>query len=146
MIGVFAARVVVGDDDAVGKLAGDAAHFRALSLIPVAAAAEHDSQGARRMGAQRRQHVFQGIRGMGIIHIDRAARGLFADPFHAPGRTRQSFQGRQRRFRRNPRDPRQTQGAERVHGLEAPRKRQEQVTFKPLDHQAEMLAAGFGPG
>ena len=88
LIGVLAARIVVGDDDAIGQIAGDAAHFRAFSLVSVAAAAEHHGERARRMRAQRRQHVFQGIRGMGVIHIDRAARGLFADPFHAPGRTR----------------------------------------------------------
>src|SRR4051812_47309955 len=40
--GIFAARIVVGDDDAVGALGGDGAHQGALALVAVAAGAEHD--------------------------------------------------------------------------------------------------------
>ncbi len=41
---IFAARIVVGDDDVVGERAGALAHQRALALVAVAAAAEHDMQ------------------------------------------------------------------------------------------------------
>ena len=42
--GVLAARVVVGDDDAIGELRGDRAHQRALARVAIAAAAEHADQ------------------------------------------------------------------------------------------------------
>src|SRR3954454_3553140 len=38
--GIFAARIVVGDDDAVGTLGSDRAHDRPLACIPIAAGAE----------------------------------------------------------------------------------------------------------
>ena len=43
---LFAARIVVGDDHAVGLLRGDRAHQRALALIAVAAGAKHDDEPA----------------------------------------------------------------------------------------------------
>ena len=42
--GIFAARIVVGDDDAVGILRGNAAHDRPLAGVAVAAGAEHHHQ------------------------------------------------------------------------------------------------------
>ena len=41
---IFAARIVVGDDDAVGHLGGDRAHQRPLAGVAVAAAAEHHDE------------------------------------------------------------------------------------------------------
>ena len=41
---VLAARIVVGDDDDVGQPRRDAAHFRPLALVAVAAGAEDGDQ------------------------------------------------------------------------------------------------------
>ena len=46
--GILAARVVAGDDDAVGERRGDRAHLRALAGVAVAAAAEHADELAAR--------------------------------------------------------------------------------------------------
>ena len=50
--GVFAARIVVGDDHAVGELCRGLAHQRTLALVAIAAAAEHHVQLAGDMRAQ----------------------------------------------------------------------------------------------
>ena len=54
-IAVFAARVVVGDDDLVGEAFGDRGHLRALAGIALAAAAEQAMQAAFGMIAQARR-------------------------------------------------------------------------------------------
>src|SRR3546814_1235927 len=41
---ILAARIVVGDDGAVGQRRGDAAHDRALAAVAVAAAADDDEE------------------------------------------------------------------------------------------------------
>ena len=51
------------------------AHQRALALVAVAAAAEHDMQVVCGMRAQRFQNFFQRIGRMGVIDIDRRAIG-----------------------------------------------------------------------
>src|SRR3954454_4811564 len=42
--GVFAPRIVIGDDDAVGVLGGYSAHQCTLALVTVAAGAEHNDE------------------------------------------------------------------------------------------------------
>ncbi len=44
VVAVFAARIVVGDDDAIGETLGDRAHLRTLALIALAARTEHADQ------------------------------------------------------------------------------------------------------
>src|SRR4051812_7399166 len=50
---VLAARIVVGDDDAVGLFGGDRTHQGALAGVTVAAGTEHDNQLARGIGPER---------------------------------------------------------------------------------------------
>ncbi|CAM5196482.1 hypothetical protein CDEN61S_04220 [Castellaniella denitrificans] len=72
-LGRFGARIVGGDHDGVGQPGRHAAHQGPLAGIPVAAAAEHAAQAAAAVPGQRtqgRQHPFQGIRRMRIIHHD----------------------------------------------------------------------------
>ncbi len=69
--GIFAARIVVGDDDAVGALGGDLAHDRALAGVAVAAGAEHDDQLAPRVGPHRDQDLFERIGFVRIVDEDR---------------------------------------------------------------------------
>src|SRR3546814_4190499 len=51
---ILAARVVVGDDGAVGQRRGDAAHDRAVAGVAVAAAAGADEELVGRGGVERR--------------------------------------------------------------------------------------------
>ena len=60
-VAVFAARVVVGDDHAVGAFFRDRRHLRALAAIAVAAAAEHAGQAAGRVLAQARQRLLERV-------------------------------------------------------------------------------------
>ncbi len=69
---ILAARIVAGDDDAIGASARDAPHFRPLAGIAVAAAAEHaDQLTARRdRGTQRGEHLFQRVGRMRVVDDD----------------------------------------------------------------------------
>ncbi len=91
--GVFAAGIVVGDDYLVRKLAGGFAHQRALALVAVAAAAEHDMQIVLHMRADGGEHGLQRIRRVRVIDIDRRARFGIGDFFET---TRRALQLRQR--------------------------------------------------
>ena len=74
--GVLAARIVVGDDDAVGGLGGDAAHDRPLAGVAVAAGAEHDDELAGRIGPQRLERLLQRVGLVRVIDEDRRAIAL----------------------------------------------------------------------
>ena len=70
---LLAARIVVGDDDAVGILVRDAAHDRPFARVAVAAGAEHHDQLAARIRAQRFERFLQRIRLVRIVDKDRRA-------------------------------------------------------------------------
>ena len=76
---MFAARIVVGDDDVIGEAGGDAAHDRPLALVAVAAAAEHAHEPAGREGPQRLQRRFQRVRLVRVVDDDEAAARLADD-------------------------------------------------------------------
>ena len=78
--GIFAARIVVGDDDRVRVVDGDLAHQWPLAGIAVAACAEHHHELALRIGPQRLQRLRQRVRLVGVIDEDRRA-VAFADQF-----------------------------------------------------------------
>ena len=69
-LGVLRARVVVGEDDAVGAALGDAAHERALLAVAVAAAPEDAGERRRRRHhlADRREDVVERVRRVGVVH------------------------------------------------------------------------------
>ena len=69
----LAARIVVGDDDAVGILLRDAAHDRPLAGIAVATGAEHHHQSAGGIGPQRLQRFRQRVRLVGVVDKYRGA-------------------------------------------------------------------------
>src|SRR3546814_18759923 len=49
---ILAARIVVGDDGAVGQRPGDAAHDRALAAVAAPAATDDEAAWVHRVGAQ----------------------------------------------------------------------------------------------
>ena len=73
---IFAARIVVGDDDAVGILGGDRAHQRPFAGVAVAAGAEHHDQLAFGVRPQRLQRFCQRVGLVGVIDEDRRAVAL----------------------------------------------------------------------
>ena len=88
--GVLAARIVVGDIDAIGKLGRELAHQRPLAAVAIAAGAEHDREPPLGMRPQRAQHRRQRVRRMGVIDKDRrAGRGLCRPAACGPGTPRQ---------------------------------------------------------
>ena len=84
---ILAARVIAGDDHAIGEPAGDAPHLRPLAPITLTTAAEkaHQFAAADDRGTQRRQYLLQRIGCMGIID-DNQWRTISADALHASGR------------------------------------------------------------
>ena len=67
---LLSARVIRGDNDQIGQLGGDTAHYRTLFPVPVAAAAEKGHEPAPRHLAYGAQDVFQRVRRMGVIYED----------------------------------------------------------------------------
>ena len=84
-IGVLAARVVVGDDDAVREPLGRLAHQRTLAGIALAAAAEHDEYAAAGMRAHGRERLRERV---GRVRVVDDRERPVGEPvaFHAPGR------------------------------------------------------------
>ena len=74
------------------SVAAICAHQRTLALVAVAAAAEHDMQLVCGVRAQRLQHLFQRIRRVGVIDIDRRAVGGEGDLLHPARRAFQMLQ------------------------------------------------------
>ena len=64
---VFAARVIVGDEYAIGQALDNFGHQRALAAIAITAATEQAKQFAFGMWAQRFEDFFQGVRGVSVI-------------------------------------------------------------------------------
>ena len=81
--GILAARIVVGDDDAVGELRGDLAHHRPLAGIAVAAAAEHHDEPAGDIGPQRFERLGERVGLVRVVDEDRRAVAL-ADQIEPP--------------------------------------------------------------
>ena len=80
---LFAARIVVGEVDAVGETRRYGAHLRPLPAIAVAAAAEDDGERAARRLAQRLQRRLERVGRVRVIDDDV---DVVADvPLHSPG-------------------------------------------------------------
>ena len=86
---VLGARVVRGDDGHVSPAGGDGAHERPLAPVAVTAAAEHADEPAGGERAQAQEHVFQRIRGVGVIDEHRRSGSPCpigqGHPLQAPG-------------------------------------------------------------
>src|SRR2546430_11057987 len=82
--GILAARIIAGDDHAIGQPRGHTAHFRPLAAITVAAAAEHayELAGTHDGRTQRGQHLIQRVRRVGVVDDDQR-RGFAAKALHA---------------------------------------------------------------
>src|ERR1700730_15001123 len=70
---IFAAGIVVGDNDMVGMLSGDRAHQRTLAGIAVAAGAKLHNEAAFGVRPQRLQGLRQRIRLVRVVDEDRRA-------------------------------------------------------------------------
>ena len=71
---IFAARIVIGDDDDIARLGRSSTHRCTLAVIAVAARAENGNQPARHMRAQRGNRGRDRIGRMRVIDIDRCTR------------------------------------------------------------------------
>ena len=86
LLGRLVARVVAGDDHAIGQARGDGAHLRTLGTVAIAAAAKGAQQPAAtrlRQRAQGLQRLFQCIRRVGVINDQLRQLAAIADPLHA---------------------------------------------------------------
>ena len=72
--GILAARIVVGDDNDIGKARGHGAHFRPLALVTVAAGAEDGDQTFADVRAERCDRRHKRVCGMRVINVDRRSR------------------------------------------------------------------------
>src|SRR6185503_19526728 len=70
---ILAARIVVGDDDAVGLLCRDRAHQRTLAFIAVATGAEHHDEMTLHVRPQRLDGLLQRIRLVRVVDKHRRA-------------------------------------------------------------------------
>ena len=81
--GFLAARIVVGDDDAVGLRRSDLTHHRPLAGVAIAAGAEHDDETTGRIGPQRFERLGERVRLVGVVDEDRRA-VFFSDQIETP--------------------------------------------------------------
>ena len=121
---VFAARIVVGDDDDVGLPRRCLPHQRALARIAVAASTEHGDQPALGEGPQRRQRRVQRIGLVCVIDEDQRPVVGLADQLQPARRSLEIFQGRQRGAGRNAAADRQPRRDQRIGHLETAGQRQ----------------------
>ena len=91
-IAVLAARVVIGDDDAIGKPLRDGAHERSLAGIALAAATEHATQSPGAVFAHGQQRLLQRIRRV-CLFDDRDRRARRAQRLHAAWRGAAMLEG-----------------------------------------------------
>jgi hypothetical protein len=117
--GVFTARIVVGDHDAIAARRRDAPHFRALAGIAIAPAAEYaDELVALRDGrAQCIEHLLQRVGRVRVIDHDEGLRSA-ADSLHPSRRRRHSLERRERVGETNAARQQHAEYAERVRCVE----------------------------
>src|SRR5579863_9486750 len=83
-IAVFVARIVVGDDDAIGQTFGDAAHLRAFARVALTAATEHANQFPGAVCTQTGQRLFERVGRMRIVDDDKWRVRAATEPVHTP--------------------------------------------------------------
>ena len=141
---ILAARIVVGDDDAIGEPRGDLAHQRALAAVAIAAAAEDDDEPAAGMGAKRGQHRLQRVGLVGVVDIDRRAIGMLG---HALDAARDAGEARHRGehpVHRLAAGDGEAEGGQEIVGLEGAGDRKEQALAAAEGLDDEALALGLG--
>ena len=139
---IFAARIVVGDDDAVGILGRDRAHDRALARIAIAAGAEHHHQLAFGVRPQRLQRLRQRIRLVGVIDEDRRA-VMFADTLQPSLGAFEMFQRREHLRRLAAGPDREPGGDQRILDLEFADQRQLDRVPAAAMFEHELLRKAF---
>ena len=122
---ILAARIVVGDDDAIGEPRGDLAHLRTLAAVAIAAAAEDDDQPAAGMGTQRGQHRLQRAGLVGIVDIDRRAIGMLGHALDAAMDAGEARHHGERPVRRLAAGDGEAEGGQEIVGLEGAGDRKE---------------------
>ncbi len=142
-------RIVVGDNNPIGKARRNLAHKRPFALVAIAAAAENDSQLAamfRRMRTHSLQHIFQRVRLVRVIHEHCAAFFGVSSQLQAP-RHAADFAKRRDGFgflfaiREH-----HAQGAQCIPGLKRADNRQQNFMFFAEHFECQLLAGGRGFG
>ena len=143
-VGVLAARVVVGDDDAVGEPFGRLAHQRALAGIALAAAAEHHEHAAARVRAHCRERLGERVGRVRVVdHRERAIRQPVA--FHAARAARRSRRAPRATRRRRTARPKHAERDREVLGVERADQRRTQAAFAEVAADVELEPAVRGP-
>jgi len=145
-VAVLAARVVVGDDDAVGERLGDRAHLRALARIALAAATEHADEAAAAVRAQARQRLLERVGGVRVVDHDQgqsaAVRRHAAETIHASGDRLQPCERGGDRFRRFAQRMQHAGHREQIVDIEAAQQRRLQRETRVVHHEVEGDAGG----
>jgi hypothetical protein len=118
---ILSARVVAGDDHAIGKERRDTPHVRALSCVAIAAASEYaDQLAAVDDGrAQRGQHLFERVGRVRVIDDDER-RESPAEALHPAGRRGDVPERGERVVERDPAREQHAEDAEHVRRVERP--------------------------
>ena len=137
---VFAAGVVVGNDDSVGEPGCNLAHLPPLADIPLAAAAEDHDERARHQrtqGAQRRRQRVGGVR---IIHEDARPGRMAGNPLQPAQHTLECIERLARVRCANARRKSKADGSQHVMGLVGAGERQSDFVAGAQDRDAQILA------
>src|SRR2546423_5133702 len=83
--GLFAARIIVGNDDPVSEARRDCPHHRTLAGITIAATTEYNNEAVPRIRAQRLQGLGEGVRLVGVVNKNRRGVSLADGVEATPG-------------------------------------------------------------
>ena len=136
---LLAARIVVGDDAAIGQPPGKRAHDRALAAVPVAAATEDQVEATLGVGPNFREHGLERVGRMGVIHENARALVGGRRQLQPAGNAAQGGERLQRRVQLSAGRDHQAQGGQGVDRLEHADQRQvhrigliEEIEEEPL--------------
>ena len=135
---IFVARIVVGDDDAIGIFSCNRPHQRTFAGIAVAAGAEHHNELAFGVRPQRLQRLRQRVGLVRVIDKDRRAVAL-GDPFQPALRAFEKFERGENRLGLAAGTDRESGGDQRVLDLEFPNQRQPHRMLAPAMFKREFL-------
>ena len=130
-VAILAARIVVGDDNAIRESLRNRSHLRSLALIALAAAAEHADKLASTMRAQAGQCLFQCVWSVCVVDHDEWRTGTAAEAVHASVHRLQLLQRALYLYKRIPERAETASDGEQVVDVETPKQRRLYRAFAP---------------
>src|SRR5262249_30501975 len=139
-VAVFATRIVIRHEHAIGVTFGNRCHLRALALITLAAAAEHADQLSCAMGTQAGQCLLEGVRRVRVIDDNERQARAAAEAVHASCDGLELYQRMLNLCKGIPERAEAPGNREQVVDVEATEQRTGNLAFAPRRDERELQA------